>query len=113
MQRGELQQLCSELTTQLGSPVSDGHVSGCHHVAQLVALLRLNQACCVSAVVRVCVCRWRLTHSPGQTRRCSGCYHGGLQQLCEHEQTCTHKGLSGINNMTASTQINNMVHMVD
>lgn len=88
-----------------GSPLSDGHVSGRHHVAQFVFELRLKQAGCVSAAVCLRVCRWRLTHSPGWTRCCSGCYHSGLRQLCEHKQTSTHKWVSKINNMTAATQM--------
>lgn len=74
------------------SPLFDGHVSGRHHVAHLVSLLGLKQACCMCAAVWVCVCGWGPTHTPGETRCCPGCYHSGVRQLCEHEQTSTHRG---------------------
>lgn len=91
-QKKTTSQLTSNEKEGTCSPLFDGHVSGRHHVAQLLSLLGLKQARCVCAAVWVCVCGWRPTHTPGQSRCCPGCYHSGVRQLCEHEQTSTHRG---------------------
>lgn len=102
--RKQQQQVYSlKMKKSLSSPLFDGHVSGSHHVAQLASLLRLNQAGCVFTAVRLRVCGWRPTRTPGHTRYRPGRHHSGVWQLWEHERTST--GVSKINNITSLLQL--------